>query len=1174
MTDATAAAAADRDAPYRPPPPPARPAEETARRAGNSAFRRGAYGDAVRAYTAGIAAARAAAASAATGAEVSGRLYGNRSAAWLALATQAAAAAAEAAAAADLLTDCVASSDERSSSGGGAGDADSDGGAEGGGGKGRRRRAAATDGGGKSGDKARPREEADTSGSDDGDDGGRGRGRRARRRQRRRTSPWRRLKGLSPGRRGDSSGGEADGRSGKWSSSAAHLLALSRGSTISSGLTGGDGSSRPLGGGGGGSSITRGGLPRGCTGARRHGRCVHRPCGPACPGLTAAYTRRAVRDARRSTAAAPRDATAWHRLADALVVAGSPASARDALRRGLGRCPDEPQLVAALERVEGLVSAGGRGEEDEDDGRRRAAGAATEPGATPSIAPPSSDTTTFGGHVPLPAEALTLSPPNACPAADNAAVAVYAARIAAAATGRGAPLDGWAHLGRAYALLRQAGAAADAAEAVRAEVDIASGCAEIVTAARAPQRRRRGGSGGMDQARRSLSRSTVLLRLAGADVTAGAVAASAVQDFRLGQAATAAGEAWREVAARHRAAATVVCAPPSTNLTLVANEVRDVTPPQQEVNPDYQHLPSREPPTAAVLQPDIQSSAVARSSTPRASSLLLPLPSAAEVSAAASTRLPSSPWGVEVTTTTPHQAVATDTATPPLAGVLVGPLTDWERCTGYGNKWALPAAIPEGGEPSAEQGKEPVPTSQPSTRQPRSWSLLSSVPTSGRPRTFHRCASMPSVAPSSVAAVSKDSPFEAAADVAVCAAEVAAAPDRRATNSSRASIASDAGSDSPMPPLPPPPDDMETAAVGLPPSAVVVDSEWPQHVSPSAEMCPSLPRGTPRPLTVGQEVSSEMRSCSDEPMSIPGLMPAREHLLDILRTGAQGAGAAPNRVANVEGWRDRLSLALPTPSQRVPGPGGPLVQPLHHPSTTRRAVLLDMLAAAQRQGGRDEVDASRSRVKCATTLPAVPAVSLPAVASSTEQPTAPRSWAGWGGPLDDEPSEEQLLPSATPRRTRVAGPRQGMGTRARSLASLLHRDAPKTAAKAARSRRSRSPWAGRARGTCRGASSGPEGRAASGPAGDGNGTDTDIPGESDGREAGERGGDGGSGEGASGPPPPPPPRPQSRSCTKFWACPPKRQLRRASRRPTTPAPGRCTRTAIQTTSMLHRTSSS
>lgn len=58
------------------------------------------------------------------------------------------------------------------------------------------------------------------------------------------------------------------------------------------------------------------------------------------------------------------------------------------------------------------------------------------------------------------------------------------------------------------------------------------------------------------------------------------------------------------------------------------------------------------------------------------------------------------------------------------------------------------------------------------------------------------------------------------------------------------------------------------------------------------------------------------------------------------------------------------------------------------------------------------------------------------------------------------------------------------------------------------------------------------------------------------------------------PPPPPPPRPQSRSCTTFWACPPKRQLRRASRRPTTPAPGRCTRTAIQTTSMLHRTSSS
>lgn len=146
------------------------------------------------------------------------------------------------------------------------------------------------------------------------------------------------------------------------------------------------------------------------------------------------------------------------------------------------------------------------------------AGAETARAMVPKNTPPA----TPGGVAPFLAEFITLSPPNANPSAVNAVVAVYAVRIGLVATGHGAPLDGWAHLGCAYALLRQADAAADAAEAVRAEVDIERGCAELFNAARAPQRRCRGGPGGMYQARRFLSRSKVRLRLAGTDVTAGA----------------------------------------------------------------------------------------------------------------------------------------------------------------------------------------------------------------------------------------------------------------------------------------------------------------------------------------------------------------------------------------------------------------------------------------------------------------------------------------------------------------------------------------------------------------------------------------------------------------------------------------------------------------------------
>jgi len=58
-----------------------------------------------------------------------------------------------------------------------------------------------------------------------------------------------------------------------------------------------------------------------------------------------------VRDGRRATNAAPEDATAWHRLADALVVAGDTKRAWRALQSALTNCLDQKAVVAALARV-------------------------------------------------------------------------------------------------------------------------------------------------------------------------------------------------------------------------------------------------------------------------------------------------------------------------------------------------------------------------------------------------------------------------------------------------------------------------------------------------------------------------------------------------------------------------------------------------------------------------------------------------------------------------------------------------------------------------------------------------------------------------------------------------------------------------------------------------------
>ena len=460
----------------------ARRSDEAARRAGNSAYRRGAYGDAVRSYTVGLRAAarRNSGSGGGGGGGGNGRrrprggaaaqLYGNRSASWLALATQAAAAAAEAAAAAALLRECNASSE----------------------------------------------------GSDQGDAGGDGRyepsgseGGRPRQRRRR----WSGAAGSS--RRPTRGDHDRDGGGGACSRTAAaagaavpaDVFAFSRISTINSGLT-----SVPDGDGGDASASSAGcstllASPRGvaCT--------VGCSCCAACPSLPAAYTRRAVRDARRATDAAPDDATAWHRLADALVVAGDTRGAWRALRSGLTHCPDHKALVAALARVEGLQAAAHADGAPADDGGGFDKDAAEPPSSNSraprplcSASPPHSPTAP-----PVPLDALSLIAPPTGGGSDNDAVRRWSARLDAAGAA-GSPPDGWAHTARAYALLRQALAANTAAVAAA----------------------RRGGGDSSRRARRSLARSAALLRFGGGDVRAAEVADKYGGDGGLAVAAEAA----------------------------------------------------------------------------------------------------------------------------------------------------------------------------------------------------------------------------------------------------------------------------------------------------------------------------------------------------------------------------------------------------------------------------------------------------------------------------------------------------------------------------------------------------------------------------------------------------------------------------------------------------------
>ncbi|OSX70660.1 hypothetical protein BU14_0696s0009 [Porphyra umbilicalis] len=220
-----------------------------------------------------------------------------------------------------------------------------------------------------------------------------------------------------------------------------------------------------------------------------------------------------------ATDAAPEDATAWHWLADALLVTGDTGRAWRALLSGLTHCPAHKALVAALARVQGLQAAA-------DATRRRPPTTVGSTTRTRQSRPrPTRGRPSRSARRPRPAarrprpsprRPLAHRPP-AGGGSDNDVVRRWSARLDAA-DAAGSPPDGWAHTARAYALLRQALAADTAA------VDAARG----------------GGGDSSGRARRSLARSAVLLRLGGGDVRAAVVAAKYGGDAGLAAAAKAA----------------------------------------------------------------------------------------------------------------------------------------------------------------------------------------------------------------------------------------------------------------------------------------------------------------------------------------------------------------------------------------------------------------------------------------------------------------------------------------------------------------------------------------------------------------------------------------------------------------------------------------------------------